>query len=128
MVKRTSSVERKFKPSQAAIDAWHAGDLWALHAACGLAPWEFSPLPENFGTYGLPESAPDNPETAMDLSWEKVRHIQEQLYALAVSRERHDMILIQAANNAAKPFNCRQKEEAPHSARIGASKNGGSAA
>jgi len=38
------------------------------------------------------------------------------------------LILIQAANNAAKPFNCRQKEEAPYSAWIGASKNGGSAA
>jgi hypothetical protein len=35
---------------------------------------------------------------------------------------------IQAANNAAKPFTYRQKEEAPYSARTGASKNGGSAA
>ena len=35
---------------------------------------------------------------------------------------------IQAANNAAEPFTYRQKEEAPYSARTGASKNGGSAA
>jgi hypothetical protein len=35
---------------------------------------------------------------------------------------------IQAANNAAKPSAYRQKEEAPYSARTGASKNGGSAA
>ena len=35
---------------------------------------------------------------------------------------------IQAANNAATPFTYRQKEEAPYSARTGASKNGGSAA
>ena len=34
---------------------------------------------------------------------------------------------IQAANPA-KPFAYRQKEEAPYSARTGASKNGGSAA
>jgi hypothetical protein len=35
---------------------------------------------------------------------------------------------LQAVNNAAKPSTYRQKEEAPYSARIGASKNGGSAA
>lgn len=82
MPKRTSTIAKKFKPSQAALDAWHAGDLWALHAACGLAPWEFSPLPDSFGAYGLPARAPDNPETAMDFSWGKVRHIQQEVYAL----------------------------------------------
>ena len=35
MVKRSSTIEKKFKPSQAALDAWHEGDLWKLHAACG---------------------------------------------------------------------------------------------
>ena len=71
MVKRTSTIAKKFKPSQAALDAWHAGNMWELHRACGLAPWEFSPLPESFDAYGLPEQAPAAPETCMDLSWGK---------------------------------------------------------
>jgi len=82
MVKRTSTIAKKFKPSQAALDAWHAGNMWELRRACGLAPWEFSPLPESFDAYGLPEQAPAAPETCMDLSWGKVRHIQQELYAL----------------------------------------------
>jgi phage terminase small subunit len=44
MPKRTSTIAKKFKPNQAALDAWHAGDLWALHRACGLAPWEYLPI------------------------------------------------------------------------------------
>ena len=66
MVKRTSTIKKKFKPNQEAIDAWHAGHLWALHAACGLAPWEFSPLPEDrFGAYGLPERQDQTPICAL---------------------------------------------------------------
>jgi hypothetical protein len=84
MPKRTSTIQKKFKPNQAALDAWHAGDLWALHAACGLAPWEFSPLPERvFGAYGLPDRQKTDSDQCIDLSWPKVKAIQDQLYAIA---------------------------------------------
>jgi hypothetical protein len=84
MVKRSSTIAKKFKPNQAAIDAWHAGDLWGLHAACGLAPWEFSPLPySHIGAYGLPASEPEDPQTAMDQSWPKIKVIQDELYRVA---------------------------------------------
>ena len=33
MVKRTSAAAKKFKPTQAALDAWHTGDMWAPLAA-----------------------------------------------------------------------------------------------
>jgi hypothetical protein len=84
MPKRTSTIAKKFKPNQGALDAWHAGDLWALHAACGLAPWELSPLPEDrFGAYGLPTNPDRESDLCIDLSWDEVKQIQDQLYALA---------------------------------------------
>ena len=71
MVKRSSAIEKKFKPSEKAIAAWRKGDLWALHAACGLAPWEFSPLPVRFGAYGLPEEPRNESDLCIEQSWSK---------------------------------------------------------
>ena len=69
--------------SPAVIDAWHKGDLWKLHDALGLAPWEFSPLPEEFGAYGLPFDQPPNDGLAMHESWQKVKALQIRLYEVA---------------------------------------------
>ena len=40
--------------SPAVIEAWHKGDVWKLHDALGLAPWEFSPLPKSSEPIAFP--------------------------------------------------------------------------
>jgi hypothetical protein len=77
--RRQKRHDARVQISQAAMDAWRAGDRRALHHACGLTPWEFSPLP-----WDLPKEHPGrDSDLCMDQSWDKVRAIQVQLYELA---------------------------------------------
>jgi hypothetical protein len=69
--------------SQAAVDAWQRGDVWAVHHALGLAPWEYSPVPLAWGAYGLPSEPSTHQGTALEQSWAKIRKLQLELYALA---------------------------------------------
>ena len=68
--------------SPAIIDAWRKADL-GLHAALGLAPWEFSPLPEEFGAYGLPFEQPPANGLAVTESWTAIKALQIRLYEVA---------------------------------------------
>jgi hypothetical protein len=66
-----------------AIAAWHACDWARLHEALGLAPFEMSPLPRSLSAYGCTDTAPENPLTIFDGSWEKAKALQEELMAIA---------------------------------------------
>jgi hypothetical protein len=74
--------------TQEAIDAWQRGDVWGVHKALGLKPFEYSPVPRRFGAYGLPETK-RNTGLVMDegfgtaLGWDGVKALQDELYALA---------------------------------------------
>jgi hypothetical protein len=67
--------------SQAAVDAWLAGDTRGLQAALGLGPWQHSPLPWAYAYgYGLPDEPDDADASAR--GWGKCKAYQEQLIAL----------------------------------------------
>ena len=95
MPKRTSTIAKKFKPSQAALDAWHAGDLWGrFMLPVGWRRGNSPPCRTASVLMACRRILRTNPETAMDFSWGKVRGIQQEVYAMSrVSLERHDMIL-----------------------------------
>jgi hypothetical protein len=64
--------------TQAAVDAWLAGDVKALKAALGLGPWEHSPLPSDYAIgYALPEAPTEG------RGWAKCKRYQEELISLA---------------------------------------------
>ena len=65
------------------MDAWQRNDYMALHRAVGLAPLEYSPLPYPLEALGIPATPPAKPETCMELSYAKVKAIQDELYAVA---------------------------------------------
>jgi hypothetical protein len=63
--------------TQAAVDAWLAGDVKALKAALGLWPWEHSPLSPEFTVgYALPEIPTEG------RGWAKCKRYQDELTAL----------------------------------------------
>ena len=55
------------------IDAWHACDASALHVACGLQVWQYSPLPLEICIGGI--DADDKPRDEFDrdsLRWQRL--------------------------------------------------------
>ena len=64
--------------SQAAIDAWLAGDIWGLQDALGLFPWNHGVFPPEYShAYCLP----DEPEHDADFrGWPKMQGVSGAAY------------------------------------------------
>lgn len=72
MAKRRIEKVKEYRITEAARDAWQAGDVRALHLALGLRPWEPSPLeiegpcPWRAGTVGAQ-------------SWDRIAELRDVL-------------------------------------------------
>jgi len=80
-VKRRLNKRRQHRITPEAIEAFLAKDVWALHRALGLAPWEMSPLLQSEHPYGIPKKPPSSQSTCFDQSYEQAVKLRAALIA-----------------------------------------------
>ncbi|RWA62132.1 hypothetical protein [Mesorhizobium sp.] len=80
MKRRGSKSKNRMVITPAAVEAFQANDVKALHRALGLRPWEMSPLPRDVEPLGCdPERPPNSRTTLFDQSFEQAVVLQRAL-------------------------------------------------
>jgi hypothetical protein len=77
-VKSRRPKERPHRITDAAIEAFRAGNVLALHRALGLRPWQPSPLPLSVSRLGVDD---DEPGPWSEAEWRLAMELRRELEA-----------------------------------------------